>query len=553
MRSDEVVHYRNGRIFTASDERPWAESVVVDGALIRFVGPTVDADRLPGIDRTVELDGAVLLPGFVEAHSHLVNLGRSLDQVNLFDVADLAEAQRRLSVAAAQRPDAARILGRSWLLGPLAGEQPHRRMLDAAVPDRPVYLTSNDLHSGWVNSAALAELGIDRSTPDPAGGTIVRDADGDATGLLLETAALVLMRGGVERLEDDSVRDAALARALDRYCAAGVTAVADLGLRDAEFAALDRARARGALPIPVAGYLRVERCRTRAEELAQVERAVETRARVEGAGSPMLRVAGVKVWIDGVIDSGTAAMREPFGDGSRPETLWSREALEAVVVAADAAGMQVAMHAIGDAAVELGIDAVEAALRTNGDRGLRHRLEHLEVVAPSSLERLARLGITASVQPVHADPAVQHAWRERLGDARAARGYPWAELDRAGVRLALGTDAPTAPYAPLPNLFIAATRSSASDSGLPANRPEQALPLERALVAATRGAAGACGWTDRGVLAAGLRADFVVLDRDPFAEGPEVLRDATPAAVVIGGVERPRSGTPRRSVLRPGA
>ncbi len=538
MHGDGIVHYRGGRVFTSDERRPWAESVVTDGELIRFVGPAAEADRIPGIARTVDLDGALVLPGLVEAHSHLVNLGRSLEQVDLFDARDLEDVQRRLAEAAASRPAAARILGRSWLLGPLAGREPDRAMLDAAVPDRPVYLTSNDLHSGWVNSAALAELGIDRDTPDPAGGTIVRDAHGEATGLLLETAALVLMRGGIERLEDDSVRDAAVGRALERYLAAGVTAVADLGLRDAEFAALDRARERDALPIPVTGYLRVERSGTRAAELAQVERAIAIRSRVAAHGSPMLRVAGVKIWIDGVIDSGTAAMREPFGDGSRLEALWSRDALEAVVVAADAAGLQVAMHAIGDAAVELGIDAVEAALRANGDHGVRHRLEHLEVVAPESLARLARLGITASVQPVHADPAVQQAWRERLGDARSGQGYPWAELDRAGVHLALGTDAPTAPYAPLPNLFIAATRSSASDAALPANHPEQALTLARAIIAATRGAAEACGWTDRGVLAPGLRADFVLLDRDPFEDGPEALRDAAPAGLVIGGIQR---------------
>ena len=549
MPQHPLTHFRAGRVFTADPALPWVESLLVADGRIVFAGSTADAEARPGIERTVDLEGRVVLPGMIEAHSHLVNLGRSLDQVDLLSAEDLTEIQRRISAAASARPDASRVLGRSWLLSPLGGAQPHREMLDAAVADRPVYLVSNDLHSGWVNSAALRELGIDRDTPDPEGGTIVRDANGDATGLLLETAALVLMRGGIEALEDDSVRDRAVRSALASYRSAGITAVADLGLRAAELAALERAWERDELEIPVAGYLRVETSNDPAAVAAQVERAIATRDRLrerarmrpesEREPETMLAIRGIKVWIDGVIDSGTAAMVEPFSDGGHPDALWRRDLLVSAVAAADRAGMQVAMHAIGDAGVTLALDAVEAAKSENGDSRIRHRIEHLEVVSRGTAERLASLGVIASVQPVHADPEVQGAWRERLGDDRVDRGYPWAEFDAAGATIALGTDAPTAPYAPLPNLYLAVTRRSPARPELPANHPELRLPLERAIIAATRDAAAACGWGgERGVLRAGLAADFLVLDADPFRDGPEVLRDAAPALVVVRGAER---------------
>lgn len=537
-----LTHYRNGRVFTADPDHPWAESIVVRDAEIVFVGPTREADAMSGVDRVHELAGAAVIPGCIEAHSHIVNLGRSLDQVDLLDARNLAEMQHRIAHAAAHAPDGQRILGRSWLLAPLGGEEPHRDMIDAVVADRPVYLVSNDLHSGWVNSAALAELGIGDDTPDPEGGTIVRDGHGRATGLLLETAALVLMRGGIEALEDDAVRDAAVRRALESYLAAGTTAVADLGLRDAELAALERAWATEALAIPVAGHLRIETSDDPSTIAAQLQRAIETRERIartaaaRGESDPALHIAGIKLWIDGVIDSGTAAMREPFADGSHPAPLWNRERLIPLVIAADAAGMQVAMHAIGDAAVALALDAIEAARLENGDSGILHRIEHLEIVAASSITRLAQLGVIASVQPVHCDPVVQGSWRERLGDERVERGYPWAEFAEAGARIVLGTDAPTAPYAPLPNLFIAATRESPQHPELPANHPEFRLALEYAIAAASRDAAAASGWgSSRGVLRPGFRADFSVLGRDPFTEGVHVLRDVLPAWTVLGG------------------
>lgn len=529
-----LIHYRGGAVFT-SDTRPWAESIVVEDGRIAYVGDTVTADALP-VDEVVELDGAVVLPGIVDAHTHLVSLGESLTQVDLHDAADVAEIQSRLVTAAAALPDGARLIGRSWLFSALGGRAPHRDLIDAVVSDRPVYLHANDVHSAWLNSAALAELGIDDDTPDPLGGRIERDAEGVATGWLLENAALGLMLERLEALVSDAERERALRAAFDTYREAGVTAAVEMALREADLRALAAALADGdgTLPIRVAAHWAVNRTGTTEGDLAAVARAVELADEYPG---PWLRITGIKLFVDGVIDSCTAAMRAPFANGSQPEALWDLPSLSAVVTAADAAGLQVAMHAIGDAASALALDALEAAVAANGPReDRRHRIEHLETVDAATPARLARLGVVASVQPVHSDPAIQENWRAMLGDARVERAYPWGEFADAGATLALGTDAPTAPYDPLPNLYIAATRRSAMDGDLPPNLAGNAMAIADAVRRATRDAAYASRWDgELGVLRQGAAADFIVIDVDPFRDGAEVLLDATVRLTVLAG------------------
>lgn len=535
--SRDVVHYRNGRVFTAT--RPqWAQSLVVDGDRLAFVGDTATADSLFAAARVVALDGACVLPAFIDAHTHLVSLGESMRQVDLFGAAGLADIQGRIRRAAAERPAAPRIIGRSWLFSALGGATPYRHMIDAAEATRPVYLISNDVHTGWVNTAALRELGIDRHTPDPVGGRIGRDpVTGEPTGMLYENAALGLMRGFLDAAATDGDRDEALRAAFDRYLAAGVGTAVDMALGPEDLGALERAlqAGGGSLPIRVAGHWLVEPTDSPAGSLAQVCEAIELGRRLDG---PWLRIAGIKIMVDGVIDSCTAAMKAPFSDGSHPGPIWHRDALAPVVAAADAAGLQVAMHAIGDEASDIALDAIEHAIAENGPRDRRHRIEHLETVTEANVGRLARLGVVASMQPVHADPAIGEQWWAMLGDDRAQRGFPWPEFSSAGAVLAFGSDAPTAPHPPLPNMFVATTRRSALVEGLRANNPRYALPLAQALVHATADAAYACRWDGlTGRLAAGMAADFVVLDDDPFSSGTDSLLTANVTMTVVGGAQ----------------
>ncbi|WP_309064886.1 amidohydrolase [Microbacterium sp.] len=526
--------YTGGRVFTA-DQRRWAEAFAVRDGRFLYVGDDATARRIAGDAASViDLGGATVLPGFVDGHAHVVSTGQTMQQVDLWGALTIEEIQRRIAAHLAENPDAPRILAHGWQHAAVGG-RPTRDMLDAVVADRPVYAQAFDYHSIWLNTAALDEVGIDDATPSPAGGEIHRDAEGHATGYVDETAMHRLVWPVMAGFESEDETDVALRAALGGYAAAGVTATTDMALMEEEYAAMRRAEQAGALTTRIAAHWRIQPTGDEAENLAQVRRAAELR---DEHASEWLRVIGIKVMVDGTVDGCTAAVGHPYADGSLAEPIWSLDELAPVVLAADAAGLQVAMHAIGDEAIRIAIAAVENAIAVNGPRERRHRIEHLEVADPADIQRLAALGITASMQPVHADPAIQGNWRAMLGDERIERGYPWPEMTDAGARLAFGTDSPTSPHSPLPNMFVASTRRSALDPSLEPNVPRLAVPLVDAIEHATRDAAWACRAEDAyGRIAAGLHADFVVLDRDVFTDDPEVLLQARVTRTVVGGRE----------------
>lgn len=525
--------YRNAQFFTSA-QRPWAESLVVVGDRLAYVGDEATAARVAGPDALIhDLDGATVLPGFVDGHAHVVGTGEAAAQVDLWGANTVEEIQRRVRTWVQENPDAPRVLATGWKHGDIPGGLPDRGMLDAVVADRPVYAQAYDFHSIWLNSAALAEVGIDDTTASPPGGTVHRDERGAATGLVDETAMHHLVWPVLDSFASDSDRDEALAVALAAYAESGIVGSTEMALGEGDYEAMRRADAAGVLTTRIAAFWRVQPTGDEGGNLAQVEHAVELATH---RSTPFLRVTGIKVMVDGTVDGCTASLGKPYVNGTNADPIWSLAELAPVVAAADAAGLQVAMHAIGDEAIRVAIGAVEHAVALNGPKKRRHRIEHLEVVDPADIDRLAALGITASMQPVHADPAIQENWRRVLGDERVDRGFPWPEMTEAGATLVLGTDSPTSPHAPLPNMFIAATRRSALDPSLPANHAHYALPLADAIVHATRDAA----WASRsehlhGRLTEGLYADFIVLDRDIFALPLEELLDTRVLRTVVGG------------------
>ncbi|MDR7303763.1 amidohydrolase [Haloactinomyces albus] len=533
--TDHAVWYSGGHVFTGDPQQSWTESLVLRGSHIVYVGPDASAADYAGADTTrIDLQGSTVLPGFVDGHAHVLMTGQASLHAHLTDAGDLAEIHRRVTTWASNNPDAPRVLGRGWLFSSIPEGRPTKEMLDAIVPDRPVYLDANDYHSVWVNTAALAELGITRDTPDPVGGRIVRDpATGEPTGHLEETAAQNLVWPFIADATTDEDRDAALVAANTSYLSSGVTCAVDMALDEPSLAAMVRAERANTLNMRIVGHWLIRRAADPAQHLAQIKRAAELAATHH---SDTLRITGVKFVVDGVIDGCTASMLEPYADGTSAEPIWDLDHLAPAVAAADAAGLQVALHAIGDKATRIALDALEHAHQANGPRPRRHRIEHLEYVDPADVPRLAQLGITASMQPVHADPAIRANWAAMLGDARAERGFAWPEFTGTGARLAFGTDAPTAPHPPLPNLYIANTRRSPSDPSLLAPQPHLAVPLPDAVRHATTDSAWACGSeTALGKLESGLLADFIVLDRNPFNTDPGSLLQARVLRTVIGG------------------
>lgn len=517
-----------GHVFTGTAE---AEAVALRDGLVLAVGSSDDVLAAAGARaEIIDVDGLVV-PGFVDSHVHLHMHGEAALRADLVRCTSWLDIRDALAEWAAAHPDEPRVLGRSWLHEMLGGQRPTREMLDEVVPDRPCYLDAADYHSVWCNSAALDELGIGDNTPDPAGGRIHRDARGRATGLVDETVVTTMVWPFLARARSDADRDRHLRRAVSDLHAAGVTSVVDMAVTDDAWQSFQRVAAAGGPRLRIGAHWLIDATAAVEQRLAQVQHA----ARMRHDGAPgALHTRGIKIIADGVIDGCTAALSEPYVTGEHPGPIWSLEDLVPVISAAQAGGLAVAVHAIGDAAVAQVLDAFEQVLGSDPEPH-RHRIEHLEYTTPDAAGRCAQLGVMVSMQPVHSDPFILPTWRAVLGAERAARGFAWPEYVAAGARLAFGTDTPTAPHHALKNLWIATTRRSAFEPSLEPNRADFALPVPQALRHATHDAAFACGVdAEVGTLAAGLAADLVVLDRDPLREGPEALLQGSVLRTVVG-------------------
>lgn len=511
-----------GRIFTTDPDRPWAEAMLVEGDHIVSVGGNEITANCDHRDiEHLDIAGGLVVPGFVDGHVHVTMTGSAMLKAQLQGAGSLEEIQRRVLEWARTNADAPRVLGTNWVHGDIPSATPTRGMLDAIVADRPVYLEAFDFHSSWVNTAALAELGITRDTPDPLGGRIVRDPEtGDATGYLLENASVNYVWSLLNEMEPQ-VREQHISTALEAFSRAGITSVVEMALEEPDLEAMARIEARGELKVRIVAHMIIWRTGNPAEELALVKRAIELADYYQGDS---LRVGGIKIIADGTIDNCTAGLSKPYTNGETSGPIWDAEALNPVVVAADAGNLQVAIHAIGDATITLAVDAIENATRINGNCGQRHRIEHLEYARQEDIDRMGALGITASMQPVHVDPEFLDNWKAMLGPERAEQGWAWPLYQAAGSTLAFGTDTPTAPYLPLINMYLASTRKSPSRPEMAAIRPDWALTLEQAIRCGTRESA----WAARldhvtGMLKPGLAADLVVLDRDVLTGGSSTL------------------------------
>lgn len=522
-----VLH--NGRVFVAAADGArdhFVSAVVLDAATgtITHVGYDTDAAVLAAratSDAVVhDVQGRVILPGFVDGHMHLSQTGESLQKLNLRMCKDLGEIQAAIRAHAVAHPDLPRLQCRGWFHPSTDGHELATQLdgLDAEGKDRPVYIDADDLHSAWLNTAALAEIGA-ADMENPPGGEIRRDADGKPSGILSETAAVGIVWPFLGGLASDEDKLRFVQDAFDAYLATGYTGVVEMAMNEGDWATIQQYRAqRGELPLWLAAHWFIFPRDSPEETLAQVDRAIELYAQFNQTSSPRCRIAGIKVMCDGVVDACTAALKEPYSHtGANAAPMWTLATLAPVLQKADAAGLQCALHAIGDGAIKLAIDALEAVGHPSG----RHRIEHLETCAPEDVPRLGALGITASVQPVHLDPAGLTAWETLLGPARCGHVFPYAAFAAHGAALALGSDSPTAPFDPLPNMYIATTRRSALEPAREEQTtPKYALTLAAAAAAATEGAARSC-FADKqrvGKLEAGWRANLVVVDMEWEAE-----------------------------------
>ena len=526
---------RNAVVRTGAGGRTGA-AVAIDAGHIVAVGSGHDVDGLRGPGtRVVDLQGGLVLPGFVDAHCHLGMSGLGTTQCDLEGSHGAEEHLRRIAAYRAAHPDREWVVGGGWSMNEFPGGTPTAAALDAVVPDRPAVLTNRDYHGAWVNSRALELAGITAATPDPAGGRIERDAHGAPLGTLQEQAMhLVLDRTPAPTHAE---RVAGIRAGQDYYHRLGITACQDALVNADWQRAYEHLARSGELGLRVRGALEWEV--GRGDE--QLSELVERRA----SGSVGRLACGhVKFFHDGVVENRTAAMLDPYlDDAGRPTAeygidMYARADLERFVGLCDAAGFGIHIHTIGDRAVRESLDALEAAIGRNGRRDARHQLAHVQFAHPDDLPRFAALGVIANVTPLWArlEEYVSTLTLPFVSDTAAAGMYPFASILRAGGALAFGSDWSVSTPDPLHQLATAVARVDPEGSAAEPLVAGERLDLDAAIAAHTIGAAHACGLDAiTGSIEPGKLADLVVLDRDLHGLEPRDYLGARVLATLVEG------------------
>jgi predicted amidohydrolase YtcJ len=525
----------------------WADTLVdnVDGVTIdeagkvkRFNGLVFDedgkvtavlerGDKRPPVDYRLDGEGRVMIPGLIDAHVHVMDIGFAALTLDLSDTTSLEDALGKIKTFAEANPGRPWILGRGWNQEKWGlGRFPTAAELDAVVADRPVWLERADNHANWGNTLAIRTAGVTAKTPDPAGGKIIRDAKGAPAGVFVDNA--VGLVGAVVPPPRPEDRDLAFAKAQEVLIGYGVTAVADMGTEMADWTTFRRAGDAGRLQVRIMAY---------ADSFETLETVAGPEPTVWLYGDK-LRMGGIKLYLDGALGSRGASLKEPYHDdpGAKGLPLLTPAQLRNLMSRAAMDNFQTAVHAIGDAANAEVLNAIEELSESyTGDR--RWRIEHAQIVDPVDIARLGQHGVIASMQPLHqtSDRLMAEA---RLGPDRLDGAYPWRSVIKVGGRLAFGSDAPVEPADVLAGMAAAISRTDAQGQPFGGWFPEEAVSRETALAGYTADAAFAGFAEGRfGRLIPGERADFLLIDRDPLFASPEALRETKVLQVWIGGVK----------------
>ena len=521
--ADLVVY---GRVWTGDSARPWASAVAIRGDRIAAVGDSAEIARLVGpATRTLSSGAGLVTPGFMDSHTHFIDGGIQLASIDLRPATSPEDFIRRVKAFVSERKPGEWILGGEWDHERWPGAPlPTRQWIDSVTPNNPVFVFRLDGHMALANTAALRKAGIGRSMRDIPGGVVVRDKSGAPTGVLKDGAMVP-----VEQVIPDPTpaqRDAALGRAMRYAAERGVTAVCHVSVPWLDLGTYRRARDDGRLITRIALYF----------PLATWHQVADTIAR-GGRGDDVLWIGGVKGYMDGSLGSGTALFYQPYADD--PKTVGvlrtPEDSLRAWIGAADSAGLQVAVHAIGERANGLLLDIYDSLARAHGPRDRRFRVEHAQHLRPVDVPRFGRGGIIASMQPAHLIDDANWAGK-RLGPDRIKHSYVFRSLLASGAPLAFGSDWSVAPMDPILGIYAAVTRRSADGKNPGGWIPEQKISVEEALRAYTAGGAyGVFAEGRRGRLIPGYLADLVLLDRDLTRIPPEEIAQVKVRTTIMGG------------------
>jgi hypothetical protein len=524
----------NARIYTMNPQMQWAEAVAIRGERIVAMGDrkAIDAFRGPAT-KVIDAGQRLVLPGFTDCHIHFMEGSLGLGHADLNGASSVEEIQKRVKAYADAHPNETWIQGAGWTYPTFGAEAlPNKKILDDVVPDRPVFLEAFDGHTWWANSKALAMAGIDRNTADPTNGKIVRDEKGEATGALKEAAgdlvaAKIPKPTRAERLD-------ALRKGIREANKVGLVRVHSAG-GDFEYLDLyDELRKQGELTLRF--YI--------AYFLDPPGLTPESRAKIEAArkqyNDDWISGGAVKTMLDGVIESHTAAMLTPYTDDPAlsGKLFWDPDKYKATVAELDKNGFQIFTHAIGDKAVRLALDAYQNAAQVNQSKDARPRIEHIETISAQDIDRFGKLGVIASMQPLHSypDEDTLDIWARNVGPERAKRAWVWRSIENKGGALAFGSDWPVVTLNPWRGVQTALTRQT--DEGKPEYGfvPQERLSLDDTLRAYTLGAAFA-GRREKteGSIETGKLADLIVIDRDLFLIEPTDIGKTEVLMTIVGG------------------
>jgi predicted amidohydrolase YtcJ len=519
----------NAKVWTVDKAHPTAQAVAVLGDRIIAVGSNADVETLGGRDtKVIDAGGKLLLPGFNDAHVHFVDGGAQLDAVQLNDATSTEEFVRRVAEQAKKTPKGEWIQGGDWdetKWNPPS--LPTKELIDRVTPDNPVFLSRYDGHSVLVNSSGLRLAGVTSQTLDPPGGVIVRDAQGNPTGDLKDAAMDLVFKVIPPRSHEQRLR--MLRRALEYAASLGVTSVQHMDPDYADIAAYAELLQSGELTTRIYA----------APLIDQVDDQVKIGIR-HAFGGPYLRIGAVKAFADGSLGSGTAYFFEPYSDepgnhGLLGEEMQPLSLMRDRMMRADAAGLQICTHAIGDQAISTVLDLYADVVRAHPGTERRLRIEHAQHLAAKDFARFAQLNVIASVQPYQAID--DGRWAEaRIGHDRASRTYAFRTFLNQGVRLAFGTDWDVAPLNPILTVYAAVTRATLDGKNPNGWFPEQKLTVTESVEAYTMGSAYAeFQEKDKGSITPGKLADMVLLSDDIFSIDPAKIRDVKVLKTIVGG------------------
>lgn len=519
----------NAKVWTVDKSLPLAQSVAVLGDRIVAVGSSADVNAWRGANtKLIDAGGKLLIPGFNDAHVHFVSGGQQLDNIQLNNATSSEEFARRIAERAKITPKGEWILGGNWdetKWNP--PDMPTKEMIDAVTPDTPVFVSRYDGHMGLANSVALRLAGITAKTADPPGGTVVRDAQGNPTGALKD-AATDYMDKVIPPLSHDQ-RVKVVKRALEHAASLGVTSVQHMVASYEDIAVYSELLQRGELTTRIYA--------------APLITHVDDQAKLgigHAFGGPYLRIGALKAFADGSLGSGTAYFYEPFLNQGNNRGLLSDEMhpislMRDRMMKADAAGLQICTHAIGDEGISTILDLYADVIKAHGDADRRFRIEHAQHMAAKDFDRFAQMHVIASVQPYHAIDDGRFA-ESHIGHDRASRTYAFRTFLDHGVRLAFGTDWEVAPLNPLLGVYAAATRATLDGKNPNGWFPEQKLTVAGAIEAYTMGSAYAeFQEKEKGSITPGKLADMVLLSDDIFSIESEKIRDVKVLNTFVGG------------------